>query len=276
MHKVADRQNEVVEAVNDLGNALHPLIKETSILKNTMKLVKDAMQELTTERDNDREVMETVMADCEQTTTDLLQMCNEITESTNLKHQETDEILDDVRISLNDALDMGKNLEARTEWIDRGQRAHNMIVFGWPKGPDPATPLDDAKRFFSKIGFTLAESFLAYRSAPSLRDGVIRPGILKVTFNSIPTCHRALEASRAHCKDNRELPYFAKPGKTREQERLKRIADEGVRVLRARHPDRDFCERAGRIAEFVATPGGRSDFRGWVPIPSEQDDTMIE
>lgn len=79
-------------------------------------------------------------------------------------------------------------LEGETEWLDRGQRAHNIIVIGW-ETVEGASPLEDAKRYFAKIGFTLVELFLAFRAPWLLKDGVFRTRILKVTFNSIPTCH---------------------------------------------------------------------------------------
>lgn len=276
--KVVDRQNEVIEAVNDLGNAVHPLLKDTAVLKQTMKLVKTAMQDFTTERDNDREIMDTMVADCEQATTDLLQMFNDSTKANDLRNREQETLVEDMQARLAENVELAKTLEVKTEWLDKGQRSHNMIIFGWEPltDPHPSSPLEDAKRYFAKIGFSLGKLFLAHRGPKTLRDGIVRPGILKVTFNSIPTCYRALEASRAHCKSNQEATYFAKADKTREQERLKRIADDGVRLLRDRHPGRDFRERSGWIAEFAVNMSGRSSFIGWIPIPTEQEDTMVE
>lgn len=84
-----------------------------------------------------------------------------------------------------------------------------------------------------------------------------------------------MEAAHTHSQGSRDCPYYAKPDRTKKQDRLKRIADEGVRALRTRYPDRDFRERSGKIAEFVARPSSRPSFERWHSIPNE-DATIAE
>lgn len=266
--KMVASQNQVIHSVNVMGQAIYPLMKDTRELMGTMKLIQSAMLEIAEEREN----MESSIADFEQTTTDLVQEISEVTAAHNARSKDLDATIDDIRLNLSETMDTTKLMETKTEWLDRGQRAHNMCVFGWEQR---GNPLEDARSYFTRIDFPLAESFLAYRGQESVQDGVVRPGVLKITFNSIPTCHRALEAARAHSKD-RSIIYYAKQDRTKEQERLKRAADDGVRILRTRYAERDFRERSGKIAEFVAGPDGRRRFARWVPPPQDGDEIMAK
>lgn len=265
---IATGYNEIVSAVNTIGKYMQPLIAETRTVKDTIQAISEAMNNFM----DDRDLIKTCLGDSEQATTDLTEEIMDI----NRRVTNMDSTLDDVRITLSTTIDHTKALESKTEWLDRGQRSHNIIVFGWDPLPR-CSPLEDAKRYFARIGFNLAESFLAHRGPKMLKDRSFRPGILRITFNSIPTCHRALEAAKAHSSD-RSIPYYAKADRTKEQELKKRAADEGVRILRARHPGRDLCERSGKIAEFVvsANDPARSIFNSFVPIPLADPELMAK
>lgn len=268
--KITSNQNDVINSVNLLGSAIHPLLKDTHELKNTMKMIKATLSEIAEDREN----IEQSFTELEQTKSDLVQEITDMSADNSNKLRETNNLVKDLRYDLVETMEVSQSLLTKTELLDRGQRAHNMIVFGWEPLNPQSTPLEDARRYFTKIGFNLAESFLAYRNQPSLRDGVMRPGVLKITFNSVPTCHRGLEAARLHSRD-RSITYYAKQDKTKEQERLKRRADDGVRILRSRNPAGDYRERSGKIAEF-STDGGKPRFLRFHPIPEDNDEIMAE
>lgn len=263
---MAEGHNDKVSAVNTITKYIRPIISETNQVKNSVSLMSEAMQELLDNRD----AVDTAIGEGEQAISDLTQEISAV----NARAKDAELVMFDVQNDLQDTTELTKSLEMRTEWLDRGQRSHNMIVFGWePQG----SPLEDARQYFNKIGFTLAESFLAHRGPRLLKDGNFRPGVLRITFNSVPTCHRALEAAKIHANGDRTIPFYAKPDRTREQEKLKRAADEGVRIMRNRFPGRDFCERSGKVAEFVANgPDGRATFERFHPIPNADDELMAD
>lgn len=59
-----------------------------------------------------------------------------------------------------------------------------------------------------------------------------------------------LELGRKHANGRRDMGFFSRPDWTKEQELEQRKANAGVKLLRDREPDADYCERNGKIALF--------------------------
>lgn len=104
MHKVVASQNDVIQSVNIMGRAIHPVMKDTQELKQTMKMIKQTMQEMAEERYG-------IIVDYEQTTSDLVQEINDLTN----KGIDNEALLEDIKYNLTETIDHAKALEAKTE-----------------------------------------------------------------------------------------------------------------------------------------------------------------
>lgn len=91
-------QNVVIDAVNSLGQAVYPILKDTHELQNTMKLIHNAVQDLANDRNVDREVIDTAVADLEQTATDVIQELSDLTATNATWTVDVDATIDDIRL----------------------------------------------------------------------------------------------------------------------------------------------------------------------------------
>lgn len=150
-----------------------------------------------------------------------------------------------------------------TELNSRALRACNVLVLGWPV---VLSPIDDAKAWLSRIDCNV-DLVSAKRLPPIVKSGITYPGRLCIITAHPSVAIRLLAASRRHAAGSRDMPYFAKPDLTADRLAAKRQADEHIRALYARHPDRHFRERNGKVARFDYNGDGELVFRSWVTAP---------